>query len=46
MFEKNNQTAISCGNSQLGEQKLIEGFTDIVNIDYSEVVVRKSELDW
>jgi hypothetical protein len=34
---------VGCGNSRLGEQMLQGGFTDIVNIDYSEVVINKSE---
>ncbi|KAL3761850.1 hypothetical protein ACHAWU_009015 [Discostella pseudostelligera] len=31
---------IGCGNSQLGEYMLQSGFTDIVNVDYSEVVIK------
>jgi hypothetical protein len=34
---------IGCGNSQLGEYMLQSGFNDIVNVDYSEVVIKKSE---
>jgi hypothetical protein len=34
---------VGCGNSQLGEFLLQSGFTDIVNVDYSEVVIKKSE---
>lgn len=34
---------IGCGNSQLGEYMLQSGFTDIVNVDYSEVVIKMSE---
>ena len=33
---------VGCGNSQLGEQMLHSGFVDVVNIDYSEVVIKKS----
>ena len=36
---------VGCGNSQLGEQMLMDGFMDIVNVDYSEVVIGKSEYD-
>ncbi len=36
---------IGCGNSQLGEQMLQGGFTDIVNIDFLDVVINKSEFD-
>ena len=35
---------VGCGNSHLGEQMLQSGFTDMVNVDYSEVVINKSEL--
>jgi hypothetical protein len=34
---------VGCGNSQLGEYMLQSGFTDVVNIDYSEIVIKKSE---
>lgn len=34
---------LGCGNSQLGEQMLMNGFMDIVNVDYSDVVISKSE---
>jgi len=34
---------VGCGNSHLGEQMLQSGFTEIVNVDYSEVVINKSE---
>lgn len=34
---------VGCGNSRLGEYMLHEGFTNIVNVDYSEVVIKKSK---
>jgi len=34
---------VGCGNSELGELMLNEGFGDIVNIDYSEVVIKKMQ---
>ncbi len=32
---------VGCGNSQLGEIMLRHGFSDVVNVDYSEVVIEK-----
>lgn len=34
---------VGCGNSQLSEFMVQDGWFDIVNIDYSEVVINKSE---
>lgn len=34
---------VGCGNSQLGECMLLSGFADIVNVDSSDVVIKKSE---
>ena len=33
---------VGCGNSQLGEHMLLSGFSDVVNVDYSEVVIQQS----
>ncbi|KAL7549961.1 hypothetical protein ACHAWF_014842 [Thalassiosira exigua] len=32
---------VGCGNSRLGEMLLLAGFGDVVNVDFSEVVVEK-----
>ncbi len=37
---------VGCGNSQLGEYMLQSGFTDVVNVDYSEIVIKKSECNF
>ncbi|KAL7543286.1 hypothetical protein ACHAXR_012604 [Thalassiosira sp. AJA248-18] len=34
---------VGCGNSQLGEQLLNDGFMDVVNVDYSEVLIKKMQ---
>lgn len=41
--EKCRVLHVGCGNSQLGEYMLHDGFRDIVNVDYSEVVINKSK---
>lgn len=41
--EKVKVLNIGCGNSQLGECMLHHGFMDIVNCDYSSVVIKKSK---
>ena len=33
---------VGCGNSQFGEHMLLSGFSNIVNVDYSEVVIQQS----
>jgi len=41
--EKCRVLHVGCGNSRLGEMMLHGGFTNIVNVDYSEVVIRKMQ---
>ena len=42
--EKCRVLNVGCGNSQLSEFMVLhDGWFDIVNIDYSEVVINKSE---
>jgi 2-polyprenyl-3-methyl-5-hydroxy-6-metoxy-1,4-benzoquinol methylase len=41
--EKCRVLNVGCGNSQLSEFMVHDGWFDVVNIDYSEVVINKSE---
>eukprot|EP00579_Thalassiosira_antarctica_P011705 CAMPEP_0201912394 /NCGR_PEP_ID=MMETSP0903-20130614/3077_1 /ASSEMBLY_ACC=CAM_ASM_000552 /TAXON_ID=420261 /ORGANISM="Thalassiosira antarctica, Strain CCMP982" /LENGTH=298 /DNA_ID=CAMNT_0048447345 /DNA_START=91 /DNA_END=987 /DNA_ORIENTATION=- len=41
--EKCRVLHVGCGNSQLAEHMLHGGFTNIVNVDYSEVVIKKMQ---
>ena len=41
--EKCRVLNVGCGNSQLSEFMVQDGWFDIENIDYSEVVINKSE---
>lgn len=34
---------VGCGNSELGASLLKKGFNNIVNVDYSSVLIEKSE---
>ncbi|KAL9189062.1 hypothetical protein ACHAXT_011552 [Thalassiosira profunda] len=41
--EKARVLHVGCGTSQLGESMLHDGFTDIVNVDWSDVVIQKMQ---
>ena len=42
--EKARVLNVGCGTSSLSADMLYHGWADIVNVDYSEVVIEKSEL--